>query len=65
MPYLPRTRVCFFTLYNGIGNVNKDNGVVFDNAGKRVIEQSGENFGPTVEVGRRVQQVVVGDYLGR
>jgi len=55
----------FFAFNNGIGYVNAANAVVFDNAGKRVIEQSGENFGPTVEVGRRVQQVVVGDYLGR
>ena len=55
----------FFAFNNGIGYVNKDNGVVFDNAGKRVIEQRGENPGPTVEVARRVQQAVLGDYLGR
>ena len=54
-----------FAFNNGIGYVNKDNGVVFDNAGKRVVEQRGENPGPTVEVARRIQQAVVGDYLGR
>ncbi|MBK7787472.1 MAG: sulfatase-like hydrolase/transferase [Saprospiraceae bacterium] len=55
----------FFAFNNGIGYVNKDNAVVFDNAGKRVIEQRGKNSGPTVEVARRVQQAVVVDYLGR
>ena len=52
----------FFAFNNGIGYVNKDNAVVFDNAGKRVIEQRGKNSGPTVEVARRVQQAVVVDY---
>ena len=55
----------FFTFNNGIGYVNKDNAVVFDNAGKRVIEQRGKNPGPTVEVAKRVQLAGVGDYLGR
>ena len=55
----------FFAFNNGIGYVNAANAVVFDNAGKRVIEQRGENPGPTVEVARKVQQAVVGDYLGR
>ena len=61
----PGAGVGLFAFNNGIGYVNAANAVVFDNAGKRVIEQRGKNPGPTVEVARRVQQAVVGDYLGR
>ena len=55
----------FFAFNNGIGYVNKDNAVVFDNAGRRVKEQKGNIPGPTVEVARRIQHAVVGDFLGR
>lgn len=55
----------FFAFNNGIGYVNKDGAVVFDNAGKRVIEQTGKQDGAVVETARRVQQGVVEDYLGR
>ena len=53
----------FFAFNNGIGYVNKEGAVVFDNAGRRVMEQKGS--GAAVETARRVQQGVVEDYLGR
>ena len=56
----PGTRVGLFAFNNGIGYVNKDNAVVFDNAGRRVKEQKGNIPGPTVEVARRIQHAVVG-----
>ena len=55
----------FFAFNNGIGYVNKEGAVVFDNAGKRVMEQSGKVSAPMVETARRMQQGVVEDYLGR
>jgi phosphoglycerol transferase MdoB-like AlkP superfamily enzyme len=55
----------FFAFNNGIGYVNKNNAVVFDNAGRRVIEKVGKSPIPTLATARRVQQGVVGDYLGR
>ena len=55
----------FFAVNNDIGYVNKDNAVVFDNAGKRVVEQRGNQTQVTLTTARRVQQGVVGDYLGR
>ncbi len=55
----------FITFNNGIGDVNKEGAVVFDNAGRRVMEQSGKVSAPLVETARRVQQGVVEDYLGR
>ena len=55
----------FIAFNNGIGYVNNDNAVVFDNAGKRVVEQRGDKTQATVTTARRVQQGVVGDYLGR
>ncbi len=55
----------FFAFNNGIGYVNKEGAVVFDNAGRRVMEQMGKQTGAVVETARRVQQGVVEDYLGR
>lgn len=47
-----------------MGYVNKEDAVVFDNAGRRVI-LTGKQAGVAVVVARRVQQGVEEDYLGR
>ncbi len=54
----------FITFNNGMGYVNKEDAVVFDNAGRRVI-LTGKQAGVAVVVARRVQQGVEEDYLGR
>ncbi len=55
----------FFTFKNGFGLVQKDKNFVFDNLGKQLIEQQGNNTPNDIDLGKALEQIYFEDYLRR
>ncbi len=59
------TGFAFFSFKNGFGFVQKDKNFVFDNLGKQLIEQQGNNTSQDLDLGKALEQVYFEDYMRR
>lgn len=55
----------YFCFNNGFGFVNANNNIVFDNVGKKMMEQSSNTNQQIIDTGKAIQQLTFQDYLNR
>jgi phosphoglycerol transferase MdoB-like AlkP superfamily enzyme len=55
----------WFSFNNGYGFVEPGSHYIFDNVGKKAMEQSGDPSEKDIKQGKAIQQLAFGDYLGK
>ena len=60
-----RTPFAYYTFNDGFGYITERGGLMWDNVGQRVLRTFGATDSLDVHAGKALQQLFVGDYVGR